>query len=108
MEPLKAQLRKTQAYVETSYKNNPILFTEMIKKNLELKNNDKIRKYLTRTKSLKSQTQHKNLKRIITPSTFGKSTRQGVTECKNKRSGECDIIIEGKSNTFKNLEKNSE
>ena len=42
------------------------------------------------------------MKRILTSSTFGKNTTQGVTKCKNKQYKVCDITIEGKSNTFKN------
>ena len=42
-------------------------------KNLEeLKNNEKIKEILDTTKFIKSQKQPKNLKRILTSSTFGK------------------------------------
>ena len=46
-----------------------------------------------------------NLKRILTSSTFGENTTQGVTKCKNNRFGVCDIIIKGKSYTVKNSER---
>ena len=74
-------------------------------KNLEeIENKDKIKKILDTTKIIKSQRQPQNMKRILTSSTFGKNTTQGVTKCKNKRCKICDIIIEGKSYTFKNPE----
>ena len=80
-----------------------ILFTEMILKNLEeLKDNVKIKEILDTAKIIKSQRQPKNLKRILTSFTFGENTTQGVTKCNNKRCKICDIIIEGKSYTFKN------
>ena len=70
----------------------------------ELRNKDKIKEILDTTKINKSQRQPKNRKRILTSSTFEKNTTQGVTKCKNKRCKICDIIIEGKSYTFKNPE----
>ena len=70
----------------------------------ELKNKDKIKEILDTTKIIKSQRQPKNLKRILTSSTFGENTSQGVTKCNNKQCKICDIIIEGKSYTFKNPE----
>ena len=74
-------------------------------KNLEeLKNMDKIKEIHHTTKIIKSQRKPKNLKRILTSSTFGENTIQGITKCKNKRCKICDIIIEGKSYTFKNPE----
>ena len=74
-------------------------------KNLEeLKNKDKIKKILDTSKIIKTQRQPKNLKRILTPCTFGESITQGVTKCNNKRCKICDIIIEGKSYTLKNPE----
>ena len=94
---------KPLGYVATYNKNNPELFAKIIK-NLELKNSDKIKEVQDATEVIKSQRQLKNLKRILTPSTFGKSTTQGLTKCNNKRYGICDIIIEGKSYTFKNPE----
>ena len=67
-------------------------------KNLEeIENKDKIKEILDTTKIIKSQRQPKNLKRILTSSTFGKKHNIGVTKCKNKRCKICDIIIEGKS-----------
>ena len=72
-------------------------------KNLEeIENKDKIKEILDTAKIIKSQRQPKNLKRILTSSIFGKkNTTQGVTKCKNKRYKIYDIIIEGKSYTFK-------
>ena len=64
-------------------------------KNLELKNNDKIKEILDTLKIIK---------RILTSSTFGEKTTQGVTKCNNKRCKIYDIMIEGKSYTFKNRE----
>ena len=63
----------------------------------------KSKEILDTTKIMKSQRQSKNLKRILTSSTFRENTAQGVTKCKNKRCGVCDIIIEGKLYTFKSL-----
>ena len=63
-------MRNPRAYVTTYNKNNPELFTEIIK-NLEgLQNNDKIKEILDTTKIIKSQSQPKNLKRRLTSSTF--------------------------------------
>ena len=90
---------KPPAYVATYNKNNPVQFTE-IRKNLELKNMDKIKEILDITKIIKSQRQSKNVRKILTFSTFGENTTQGVTKCNNKRCKICDIIIEGKSYTF--------
>ena len=71
-------------------------------KNLEeLENNDKIKEIQDTTKIIKSQRQPKNLKRILTSSTFGENTIPKDTKCNNKRCKICDIIIEGKSYTFK-------
>ena len=54
------------AYVATYKKNqnNLELFTEIIRNLEELKNNDKIKEILDTTKTIKSQRQPKNLKRI--------------------------------------------
>ena len=84
-------------------KNNPQPFTEIMKNLKELKNKDKIKEILD-IKIIKSQRQPKYLRRILTSSTFGKNTTQGVTKCNNKRCKICDMIIEGKSYAFKNLE----
>ena len=74
-------------------------------KNLEeLENKDKIKEIQDTTEIIKRQRQPQNLKRILTSSTFEENTTQGVTKCNNKRCKICDIIIEGKSNTFKNQE----
>ena len=73
-------------------------------KNLEeIENKDKIKEIID-TKIIKSQRQPQNLKRIVTSFTFGENTTQEVTKCENKRCKICDIIIEGKSYTFKNPE----
>ena len=94
--------KKPVAYVTTSNKNNPEIFTEIMKNLEEHKNNDKIKEILDTRKIINSQRQPKNLKRILISSTFGENTTQGVTRCNNKRSKTWDIIIEGKSYTFKN------
>ena len=94
--------KKPLTYVTTYNKNNLELFIEIMK-NLELKNEDKIKEILD-IKIIKSQRQPKHLQRILTSSTFGENTTQGVTKCNNKRCKICDIIIEGKSYTFKNPE----
>ena len=74
-------------------------------KNLkELENFGKIKEILDTTKIIKSQRQPEILKRILTPSTFGENTTQGVTKCNNKRCKICDIIMQGKSYTFKDTE----
>ena len=71
--PKKHDNEKPPAYVTTYNKNNPELFTEINKKNLELKNNDKIKEILDTKEIIKSQRQPQNLKRILTSSTFGKT-----------------------------------
>ena len=96
--------KKPVAYVAAYNKNNPELFTEIMKDLDELKNRDKIKEILDTTKIIKSQRQPKNPKRIPSSSTFEKNATQGVTKCKNKRCKICDIIIEGKSYIFKNPE----
>ena len=74
-------------------------------KNLEeIENMDKIKEILDTIKIIKIQRQPKNLKRILTFSTFGENTTEGVNKCKNKRCKICDMIIEAKSYTFKNPE----
>ena len=88
------------AFVATYNKNNPELFSEIMKNLEELKNKDKNKEILDTTKIIKSQRQPKNLKRILTSSTFGENTTQGVAKCNNKWYKICDIIIEGKSYTF--------
>ena len=55
-------------------------------------------------KNQRNTRQNKNLKRILTFSTFGENTTQGVTKCNNKRCKICDRIIDGKSYPFKNPE----
>ena len=91
-------------YVTTYNKNNPELFTNIILKTENFKNNDKIKEILDTT-IIKSQRLAKNLKRILTSSTFGENTTQGVIKCSNKRYKICNIIREGRSNTFKNPDK---
>ena len=73
-------------------------------KNVELKINDKIKEILDTTKIIKSQRRLKNLKRILTSSTFGENATQGISKCNNKRYKIYDIIIDGKSYAFKNRE----
>ena len=87
-------LNKTQTQTQTEIMKNPE----------ELKNNNKIEEILDTTKIIKSQRQLKNLKRILTSSTFGENTTQRVTKCNNKLFKICNIIIEGKSYTIKNPE----
>ena len=82
-EPEKTQHRETLTYVATYNKNNPELFIEIIK-NLELKNKDKIKEIFDTTKIIKGQGQPENLKRILTSSTFGENTTQGVNKCNSK------------------------
>ena len=89
---------------ETYNKNNPELFTEIMKNLEELKKNDKIKEILDTTKIIKSQRQPKTLKWILTSSTFRENSTQGGTKCNNKWCKISDIIIEGKSYIFKNLE----
>ena len=102
--PKKHNNEKTLAYIATYNKNNPELFTEIMKNLKEIENNDKIKEILDTAKIIKSQRQPKNVKRILTSFVFGENTTQGVTKCKSKQCKICDIIIEGKSFTFKNLE----
>ena len=103
-DPKKHNNKKPLAYVTTYYKNNPELYSEIMKNLEELKNKDKIKEIIDITKIIKSQCQPKNLKRILAFSTFGENKTQGVTKCNYKRYKICDIIIEGKSYTFKNPE----
>ena len=81
--PKKHNNEKPLAYVTTYNKNNPELFKEIIKNLEELETMTKSKKYQTQ-KIIKSQRQLKNLKRILTCSTFGENTTQGVTKCNNK------------------------
>ena len=71
--PKKHDNEKPLAYATTYNKNNPGVFTE-IRKNLELKNNEKIKEILDAAKIIKSQRQPKNLKSILTSSTFREKT----------------------------------
>ena len=74
-------------------------------KNLEEhKNKDEIKEILDTTKIIKSHRQPKNLKRILTSSTFGEKTTQVFIKCTNKRCKIRDIIIEDKSYIFSNPE----
>ena len=52
--PIKYNNEKPLAYVGTYNKNNPELFTEIMKNLEELKNNEKIKEILDRTKIIKS------------------------------------------------------
>ena len=71
--PKKHNNEKPLAYITTYNKNNPELFIEIIKNLEELENKDKIKEILDKTKIMKSQRQPKNLKRILTSSTFGET-----------------------------------
>ena len=101
--PKKHNNEKPLEYVATYNKNDPELFTERIKNPEELKTNE----ILDTTKIIRSRGQSKNLKRILTSSTYGENTTQGVTKCNNKRCKIYDIIIEGKSYIFKTRKQNS-
>ena len=70
-------------------------------KNLELKSKDKNKEILDATKSIKIQRQPKKLKRILTSSRFEEKTTQVVSKFNHKRCKICNIIIKGKSYTFK-------
>ena len=102
--PKRHDNQKSLAYVATSNKNNPELFTEIIKNLEEFKNNDKIKEIQDTTKVIKNQRQPKILKEYSPLLYSGKKTTQGITKRKNKRCRVCDIIIEGKSYSFKNPE----
>ena len=67
-----------------------------------LKNNDRNKEILVATKIIKSKRQWKNLQDILTSSLFGEHISHGVTISKNKISGVCKIILEGKSYAFEN------
>ena len=94
-EPEKHDNEKPLEYVTTYNKNNPELFTEIMKNLEELENKDKINEILDTTKIIKNERQPKNLKRILTSSTFG----ENITECNNKRCKICGMITESKSYT---------
>ena len=79
--PKKHNNKKTLVYVATYNKNNSELFTGKIKNLEEFKNNHRINEILLTTKVIKSQRQHKNLRRILTSSIFGENITQGVTKC---------------------------
>ena len=80
----------------------PELFTE-ISKNLEqLKNDVRIKNILDVTKIIKNKRQPKNLKHTLTSSKFEEHTTDGVSKCKHKICGVCDIIIEKNSIPSKN------
>ena len=66
---------KPLAYVTTYNKNNPELFTEILKNLEEIENKDKIKEIKDTTKIIKSQRQPQNIKRILTSSIFGKKTQ---------------------------------
>ena len=95
---------KHLAYDATYNKNNPEIFTEIMKNPEKIKDKDKNQEILDTTKIIKSQREPKNLKRILTSSPFGENTTQEVTKCNNERCKVCDIIIEVKFYTFKNIE----
>ena len=99
--PKKYNNEKPLEYVATYNKNNPELFTEIMKNQEQIKNKDKIKEILDTAKIIKSQRQPKNPKRILTSSTFGENTTQMHD---NKRCKICYIIFESKYSTFKNPE----
>ena len=69
--------KREQKLSRTIHRNN---------QNIEkLKNKDKIKEILDATKIIKKQRKYKNLKKILTASTFGENTTQGVTKCNNNR-----------------------
>ena len=70
--------KKPLVYVATYNKNNPELFIEIMKNLEELKNKEKIKEILDTTKIIKSQRQPKNLKRILTSSTFEKTQHKDL------------------------------
>ena len=82
MELKKTHNEKPLTYVTTDSKNNPELFTEILKNLEEIENKDKTNEILDKTKIIKSQRQPKNMKRILTSSTFEKNTTKGVTNAK--------------------------
>ena len=61
-EPKKHKNEKPLTYIATDNKNNPELFTEIIKNLEELLNNDKIKEILDTTKSLKARDNPKIIK----------------------------------------------
>ena len=67
--------RNPKQKVSTYNKNNPELFTEIMK-NLEEIKKDKIKDILDKTKIIKIQRQPKNLKRILIFFTCGENTTQ--------------------------------
>ena len=76
---------KPQAYVATYNKNNPELFSEIMKNLEESENKDKIKEILDTTKMIKSQRQPKNQKRILTSSTFRKTQHKELPNAKKKK-----------------------
>ena len=73
-------------------------------KNLEeLKNNDKIKEILDTTKIIKSQRQPQNLKRLLT-SLHPEKTHHNELPNAIINDAKYDIIVEGKSYSFKNPE----
>ena len=78
--PKKHNNEKPLAYITTYNKNNPQLFTEIIKNLEELKNNAKIEETLDTTKVIKSQRWPQNFKRILISSTFGENTSYQILE----------------------------
>ena len=70
-------------------------------KNLkQFNNNNRIKK--RHKKVIESKRQPNNLKHALTSSKLGECTMNGVSKCKNKIHGVCNIIISGKSYTFEN------
>ena len=90
--PKKHNNEKPLTYVATYNKIYPELFTEIMKNLEELKNKDKIKEILDTTKIIKSQRQPKNLKRILTSSTFGENTT--LKDLSNAKINDVKYVIE--------------
>ena len=80
--PKKKQNEKPLVYAATyKIKDNPELFTEIIKNLKELKSKEKIQRNTRHNKSCWKAVKPKIFKKILTSSTFGENTTQGVTKC---------------------------
>ena len=96
--PKKHNNEKPLAYVATYNKNDPELFTEIMKNLEELKNNDKIKEI---QKSLKARDNPKILKEY-SPLLHSEKTQYKESTNAIINYAKYDIIIKGKSYTFKN------
>jgi len=68
-----------------------------------MKNSERMKNILEQNRIINSKRQPKNLKRQLCFSKFESSNNTtGVSKCNTPRCGTCNIIIEGKSFTFKN------